>query len=241
LTSWFTFGEQQVQSRGHVYGIDDGERLWKLQFLSYYEEHDGEQQPALYSLRYQEVSAGGDAELVELKGIDARGAGASVGPSSKLACIDLRNAETRLLDEATTRVDRTWHICLRRTQAFVNGGYSGPAAVKAADLDLILDQEASGLARVTREQLLERFVAVQYADLSDTNLGYRTDDAVRSGFGNGWVDAPGPSASPLPGVAWLVRAADGVQHYGVLVTRLEQPRAEAPGTVTLQIKAFPSQ
>ena len=91
---------------------------------------------------------------------------------------------------------------------------------------------------MTSRQLLEHFAAVDYAALTDTNLRYRADDAVRSGFGAAWVLEPGPSAAPLPRAAWLVRAADGVHYYGLLFTGLQTPEADAPGHVSLQVKAF---
>jgi hypothetical protein len=49
---------------------------------------------------------------------------------------------------------------------------------------------------------------------------------------------PGPSAVPLPRAAWLVRAADGGHYYGLVYKGLQTREADAPGHVSLQVKAF---
>jgi hypothetical protein len=238
LTGWFAYGNGQVYSRGHVYGIRDRGRLWKLQFISYYQEGGSERMPALYTLRYQAVDEGGVGELVELGAVDATAMGLGSGLESKAACIDLQGQKVQLLDDAQARADEAWQLCLRRTQAYLNGGYSGPGVVQAVDLDAASEESLEALARLSPESMLERFDAVDFRALNDAALSYHSDDAVRSAFGSAWVDNPGADAVLRPNVAWLVRGADAVRHYGVLFTKLEGATVRAPGTVELRVKAF---
>jgi hypothetical protein len=55
-----------IWSRYHVYGVKSGDRLWKLQIVSYYGERDGAPVSALYRLRY--AAPGGEA--CEVKDLD---------------------------------------------------------------------------------------------------------------------------------------------------------------------------
>ncbi|MCK6589035.1 MAG: HmuY family protein [Polyangiaceae bacterium] len=47
-----------LYSRFHVFGVKDGDRLWKVQVLSYYGEVEGAPVSALYRIRYAELMPG---------------------------------------------------------------------------------------------------------------------------------------------------------------------------------------
>jgi hypothetical protein len=238
LSYWYTFSDNTIYSRAHVYGVKDGTRFWKVQFLSYYSDADAGPVAGVYSLRYQELTPGRESEIVESDDLDATVGGLNSSQDLKGACIDFASGQVVALTSAEAHASKSWHLCLRRTEAFINSGYSGPGQVMAVDLDRGRQESAASILRETQSSMLDRFQAVDYAALSDAELEYAGDDQVRSVFGSGWVDAPGPDASPLPESSWLVRAADGTHYYGLLFSALEGPSRATPGTISMRIKAF---
>jgi hypothetical protein len=238
ISDWYLYSEGVLYSRAHVYALRAGQQLWKLQLLSYYAELDGASTSAVYRLRYAEVTPQGVAPTVDIPALNATTGSQVLSAASKAGCLNFQTGAELQLDDAERLSRNDWHLCLRRNDAFVNSGYSGPASVAAADLNLELRESANSLQALTDASLLERFDAVDYAALAAPGVQYVQDDSIVSLLGDNWVTEASALAQPIADVAWLVRGADGQRHYGLLFTALDGASATAPGSVRLQVKAF---
>ncbi len=235
LTDWFIYMGGTVSSRMHIFGIQDGAKYWKLQVLSYYGQDTttGMEASALIELRYARMDDDGASEVIVVEGLDATSGGYGAVDDTTAGCLDLRTGESLLLDKEARQGSEEWHVCFQRTDAFVNGGLSGPGRVLAADLDRLsqipLETEADADAE------LARFEAVTLDELTDADVVYGADDGISSIFEDNWVDAAGPNAEPLD-ASWIVRGADGLEHFALLFTGLQGATNESPGTVSLRVK-----
>jgi hypothetical protein len=224
-------------SRYHVYGVRDGDKLWKVQILGYYGQAEGAPLSALYQLRYAEVSSGSVGATQTLMNVDGTAGGLSAPATAKSGCVDLGAGTQVALTPVEANGSSAWHLCFRRDKISVNGGLGGPRGVTAVDLD------AGETAAETLEQIeaktatseAPRFDAVTYDKLTDPKLAYHGDRIV-SAFSDQWID---PAKRPLaPALAaWLVAAADGKAHHVLAFDSFTSSTDRSPGTVTLRVKA----
>lgn len=239
--AWYQYDgtTHALWSRYHVYGVRDGDRLYKLQILGYYGDVGGAPVSALYHLRYAEVSGGAVGPTKTLDHVDATGEGASAHGDTPGACLDLGTGEQVVLTATEAKSSKAWHLCFRRDRISLNGGLSGPRGVEAADLD------ADATATETLQQVqkrtagseLQRFNAVSYAALTDPDLAYQGDDAIRSAFTDRWISKGSNPLSPEPGT-WLVAGAGGARHL-VIFPCFEGATASSPGAVELHQRLIP--
>lgn len=223
-------------SRYHVYGIRDGERLWKVQILGYYGDSNGAPVSALYQLRYAEVSADSVGATQTVTKLDGSSGGLSESEDATSACLDLGTGAVTTLTLKAAHASSAWHLCFRRDKISVNGELGGPRGVTAVDLD------ADATASETIEKIklrtatseLPRFEALTHVELSSPELAYHGDRVV-SAFSDHWID---PAASPLAPVAatWIVAAAGGEKKHLLTFDGFDQPTAKSPGTVRLRRK-----
>ncbi len=239
LIDWYFYAgnTHRVLSRYHVYGLRDGERLFKLQLLDYYETKEAALVSAQYRIRFAEVFPDGSrGETREVAGIDASvstGTGPADTPS---ACLDLDSPEVLALTVAEAAARRDWHLCFRREAVAVNGGVSGPRGVEAVDL------QAADTPSETQQQIEERdvatelpaFDAVDHEVLSDPTLAWQAD-GVATAFGARWLEPGPPPLRPSDSV-WLVIAADGVSKYLLRFEELRGDPARGPAQLSLRSK-----
>jgi len=220
-------------SRYHVVGVKDGDRLWKVQLLSYYGERDGAPISALYNIRYAELTAGGAGPTQEVRAIDGTAGGAGGGADKTNELLDLEKGTRTALTPAEALAASSWHLSFRRQNVGVNGGLGGPRGVTACDLDepLRKDETVDTVKTRTAESEKARFDAVTRASFD--GKAFRADRIV-SGFGDLWIDRTG--ATPAPAYAtWLVVDASG-QKYLVGFSKLVSPTTTSPGTVVMHRK-----
>lgn len=221
-------------NRFHVYAVEDGERLFKVQLLGYYAERDGAPVSALYGLRWAELFADRTGEVHELAGVDATAGGASAPASAPSACLDLGGAAPAPLLPAEASASAAWHVCLRRQNVSVNGGAGGPRGVRAADLDRAATASESLATLKARTPASERarFDAVGRAEAA---RGAFRADGVVSVFTDAWADRDATPPAPVY-AAWLVVDAAGARKFLVAFTAFDRPTEDGPGTVALTLK-----
>jgi hypothetical protein len=240
LSAWYLYQGGVIYSRYHLYGVRKGDRLWKLQILSYYGQQSGQDTSGLYQLRYAQVSEAGSEATVAVMDLDATGGGdTATNESSVAGCLDFASGDVFPLSRGELDASPDWDVCFLRNDAFANGGLSGPGSVTIADLDPEAVLSVDDLGALTEQAELERFDAVDLATLTDPDLHYYPDEQVASFFDDAWVDTPGADAQPTPGT-FIVRTADGQRYYVLLCTSIDGATDQAPGTLTFRIKeVFP--
>lgn len=237
LLDWYDYvgTTHRLFSRYHVYGIKDGERLFKLQVLGYYGVQLGAPVSALYRVRYAEVTADGVGETHEVAGIDATAGGDKITDQEPSACLDLDSEEVTLLTPKQAAASDAWQLCFRREGIAVNGGVAGPRGVEAVDL------QAAATASETEAEIQERtadselalFDSVDYAALNDESLVYRVDGVVTA-FAQRWLE-PGSDPLSLSDSVWLVEI-DSATRYLMRFSSLEGDPALETATLTLESK-----
>lgn len=236
LSAWYLYQGGVIYSRYHLYGVRKGDRLWKLQILSYYGQRSGQDTSGLYQLRYAPVGEAGSEATVTVMDLDATGGGdTATNESSVAGCLDFASGDVFPLSRGELDSSLDWDVCFLRNDAFANGGLSGPGAVTVADLDPEAVLSVDDLGALTEQAELERFDAVDLATLTDPNLHYYADEQIASFFDDAWVDAPGADAQPTPGT-FIVRSADGQRYYVLLCTSIDGATDEAPGMLTFRVK-----
>lgn len=225
-------------SRYHTIGVRDGDRMWKVQILSYYGERDGAPVSGLYRLRYAELLESGEADAgeVDVDGLDATAGGVSGDADAPSECLDLASGERRSIRPSVAASDAGWHLCFRRQTITVNGGVSGPRGVVAADLqetDTVHETLAEVQAR-SAESTLSAFRAATRGSFSATTLA---PDRVVSGFGSSWVTPHAAPPTPAP-ATWIVRGADGQHTFLLRFVSFTGASDQSPGHVLLQTKVF---
>ena len=220
-------------SRLHTFGVKDGERLWKVQVVTYYGERNGGPVSALYKVRYAELTDAGVGPVQSLL-LDGTAGGTSAPPTAKSGCVDLGTGEQSSLTITEAAASSAWHLCARRDTISVNGGVSGPRGAESADLD------ESKLATETLDEVKKRteasetaiFEAVTKASFASSKF---LPDGIVSAFRNLWVDRA--SAPPTRGTgAWLVRSARNDDQYLVAFPSFEGATALTPTKITVRIK-----
>jgi hypothetical protein len=238
LLDWYDYvgTTHQLFSRYHVYGLKDGDRLFKLQVLGYYGEKLGAPVSALYHVRYAEVSPDGVGPTQELADIDATAGGSQVNDSEPSGCVNLDSGEVTELTPKQAAADDTWQLCFRREGIAVNGGLAGPRGVQAVDLqaDATADETEADIQKRSADSELERFDSVDYAALSDEKLAYR-EDGVVTAFAQRWLE-PGSDPPALSDSVWLVVPASGVGNYFMHFLDLKGDPTRETATLTVESK-----
>jgi len=215
-----------LYSRFHVFGVKDGDALYRVQVLGYYGRRDGAPVSALYRIRYGPV--GGPTN----EATDLDGTATGDGPGE---CLDLGTGARAFLTATEARASTAWHLCFRRQDIAVNGETGGPRNVGAIDLDAdkIATEKLDEVVLRTPESELARFEAVTRATLEGQPF---RGDRVVSAFSGLWTQK---NVSPLApsNAAWLVVAADGKTRHLVGFARFEGASGTGPGTVVMRVKA----
>jgi hypothetical protein len=240
LLDWYDYSGEthQLYSRYHVYGLRDGERLFKLQILGYYAERLGTPIDASYHIRYAEVlSDGTSGETHELREIDASAGGSNVDDSEPSACVELDSERVVPIMPDEAALSEGWQLCFRRDTIAVNGGRSGPRGVEAVDL------QSAQTAKETDDEIqartaaseLARFDETDYRTLTDVSLAWRQDGVVTA-FGERWLE-PGSAPLALSDTVWFVIAADGVGRHLLRLEELSGDPAVGKASLSLRAKA----
>lgn len=221
-----------LYSRFHVFGVKDGDKLYKVQILSYYGKRDGAGVAALYKIRYAEVGQPAK-EAVDLDGTVG---GATAGdPSVPGECIDLGTGARMMLTPDAARASSAWHLCFHRQDISVNGEEGGPRGVGAIDFDAdaTAAETLSEVVNRTPESELARFDAVSAANFEGKVL---RGDRVVNALSELWTESGANPAAPANS-AWLVVGADGKKRYLVGFARFDGATATHPGTIAMRVKA----
>jgi hypothetical protein len=239
LLDWYDYvaATHLLYSRYHVYGLRDGERLYKLQILSYYADPVGAPVSAHYRIRYAEVRADGSGETREIEELDAAAGGSKDDDSEPSACVELESERVSMLTPDQASRSEAWHVCFRRETIAVNGGISGPRAVAAVDLQsaATADETDAEIQARTPESELALFDSVDFATLDDDSLPWR-EDGVATAFAERWLE---PDSDPLAlsDTVWFVIAADGAGKYLIKFQDLSGDPAIERATLGLRAKS----
>jgi len=232
--------EHVIWSRYHIYGVQDGARLWKVQVLTFYGEEQGAPVSARYQVRYAEVLNGSALPITTITNIDGTAGGPSPLDTTPSDCLDLDKGALIPLTPAEAITSKAWHLCFRRSVISVNGEFGGPRGVTAVDMDAA-QTEGETLEAVkvrTADTELPRLQGIDYAALTSPELVYRGDRIVTA-FSDLWV-LPGTKPPKLRDAAWLVVGADGTSNYVVVFNKFEGATEKTPGRVTMHSKAVSS-
>lgn len=215
-------------SRYHTFGVKDGDKLYKVQILSYYGKRDNAPVSALYSIRYAEV--GKAAQVME--NIDGTAVSSSTSPSE---CVDLGTGARTKLTPTEARASSAWHLCFRRQDISVNGELGGPRNVGAVDFDAdkTAAETITEVVARTPESEAARFDAINADSFANQTL---RGDRIVSAFSGLWTERGATPLKPGPS-AWLVVGADGKSRYLVGFPRFDNATATSPGSVVMRVKA----
>jgi hypothetical protein len=237
---WWAYDstEHVLYSRFHVYGLRDGDRLFKVQILSYYGEVAGAPVRAIYRLRWAEVTPGGGVmPTQELSDMDGTAGGVEGAPDAPSECLDLASGSRQMLSPAAALASSDWHLCFRRDTISVNGELGGPRGTTGVDVDRARSSSDEPLDVVmtrTAESELMRFEAETYETLADPALVYRGDRVV-SVFETRWFAAGAPR-TPRDW-AWMVEGPDGAI-FVLKFDAFEGATPETPGLIQLRVKTI---
>jgi hypothetical protein len=238
LIDWYDYGGEthQLFSRYHVYGLRDGDRVFKLQVLGYYGEQLGAPVAALYHVRYAEVTPAGVGDTHEVSMIDATSGGSKDNDREPSGCLELDSEEVSQLTPAEAQKSSAWQLCFRREAIAVNGGLSGPRGMQAVDLqaDATADETEAEVQARTAASEERLFDDVDFATLSEPALGYRADGVVTA-FAERWL-VPGSAPLELSDSVWLVIGADGASKYLLKFSALSGDPASEVASLRLEAK-----
>jgi hypothetical protein len=238
LLDWYVYvgASHQLLSRYHVYGLRDGDRLFKLQVLSYYGGLLGEPVSAQYRVRYAEVTDAGSGEAHDVAGIDGSAGGSQSDDGQPSGCLNLDTEAVSALTPAKAAKSDAWHLCFRREGIAINGGLSGPRGMQAVDLQAQSTPDETEAEVMARTAASEKglFDEQDFAALSDPRLVYRPDGIVTA-FGQRWLE-PGSDPLALNDGVWLVLGADGASKYLMRFSDLSGDPATEPATLRLEAK-----
>ncbi len=220
-----------LYSRFHVYGVKDGDKLYRVQILGYYGKRDGVPVSALYRIRYSEVGQ----PPKEALDLDGTAGGTTPDPNAPSECIDLGTDQRMMLTPAEARASSAWHLCFRREEISVNGELGGPRGVGAVDLDAdkTATEKLEEVIERTPESELGRFEAVTAESFEGHTF---RGDRIVSAFSGLWTTRNAVPPAPA-NVAWLVVGADGKSRYLVGFVRFEGATETSPGTIVMRVKA----
>ncbi len=221
-------------SRYHVFGVKDGERIFKVQVLTYYGQRDGATISGLYNIRYAEVLPDGSSgTTTELTNLDGTAGGAAAPPSSPSECLDLVTGARTMLTEIEARASSAWHLCFRRQSISVNGEKGGPRGITAVDLeeDKMTGENIDAVKALTAASQKSKFDSANYASFAGRTF---RGDRVISGLDQ-WVDRTKTPFLPVDS-AWVVVDQAGTQKYLLGFAPFENPTTRSPGTVVMYVK-----
>lgn len=232
---WYAYDgtTHALWSRYHVYGVKDGDHLFKVQVLGYYGEREGAPVSGIYAIRYAELG-GANPETRSLPDLDGTAGGTSAPADATSECLDLVSGARTMLTPAAAESSSAWSLCFRRASISVDGEKGGPRGVLAVDL------QAADTASETVEQMMTKTAASEQARFDAVTAAsfdgktFRGDRIV-SGFSEGWIDATQSPIVPAAGT-WLVVDAAGKQKYLLGFRAFESPTTTSPGTVVMRIK-----
>ncbi|MEM9696207.1 MAG: HmuY family protein, partial [Myxococcota bacterium] len=236
---WYAYegAVHALWSRYHVYGVQDGDRYFKVQLLSYYGEIEGAPVSAIYSLRWAEVTAEGPGATQSTERLNATAGGLAGTPDDPSGCIDLGTGEETQLTFAQSQESMDWHICFRRDSISINGGLGGPRGVGAVDITRINQPERASVDEVKELSATSEapaFESLTYADLTARGLEYRGDRIV-SAFDSVWADLSGDTPAPA-NRAWVVGNGAGNQKHLVYFESFDSPTEASPNQIALRTK-----
>lgn len=236
FVSWYKYdgSDHSLWGRYRLYGLRDGDRLWKMQILSYYGELQGAPVSALYELRYAEVKDTGSDATQTFTNIDATAGGASPSSDAASECVDLSTGERLKLKPSELGTSKAWQLCFRRETVSVNGELGGPRGVTAVDLDAEANETIEQVQAKTKDTELPRFGATGAKELNDPKLTYRGDHVVTA-FTDHWLE-PGQTPPAPREASWYVIGADGQSQYVLKFNKFESPGKDTPGTVIMRVK-----
>ena len=223
--------------RYHVFGVRDGDKHWKVQVLGYYAEQQGAPVPAIYRIRWAEVTSAGVGPTQTLADLDGTAGGSQAPEDAPSECLDLGTGARTKHTPAEALTTQDWHLCFRRASIAVNGELGGPRGVTAVDLHAgeTKDESLDGVKTRTDETELARFDAVGHTQISDPKLVWR-GDRVFSAFTEYWIDREASAPAPTT-FSWLAQsAADGFTRYLLVFDRFDGATAEGPGKVVLRVR-----
>lgn len=220
-------------SRFHVFGVKDGDKLYKVQVIGYYGERQGAPVAALYKIRYAEVTPAGVGPTKVVDLLDGTAGGTQGDDTVPSECLDLGTGTRTMLTPAAAGASSAWHLCFRRQNISVNGGTGGPRSVTAVDLeaDKTTNETVEDVRVKTEASELAKFDAAQSASFA--NAQFRADGVV-SAFTGLWL-SPDNKMKPKP-VAWYVIGADGKQKFLLGFDHFEGATQTTPGTVVMAVK-----
>ncbi len=172
----------------------------------------------------------------------AGGFGAPPGdPANKYTYFNLDSRQIVDISDADATVSGAWHIAFKRANIKLNGGVSGPGAVRGAVADAQEDfydaagePDVSVFTNATPDSELAAFEAVTSADglsfVADRLIPYIKGD----GTADGWWLYSGPpthTVSANPDRWWLIRSAAGDSYAKFHVTNIVQ----ASRDITLEL------
>lgn len=224
-----------LNSRFHVYGVKDGDKLYKVQILSYYGDQAGAPVSALFRVRWAEVTAAGAGAIQEVSNLDGTAGGATGTPDSPSECLDLGTGARTTLAPSAARASSAWHLCFRRENISVNGELGGPRGVGAIDFDAdkTATETLSDVVNRSAESERARFDAVLAPQFDGQAL---RGDRVVSAFSGLWIERGSNPPAPRKN-AWFMVGADGKSKYLVGFARFEGATATSPGTVVMRVKS----
>lgn len=237
--AWYLYdgaGGRVLYSRYHVYGVRDGERLWKVQVLAYYGDVEGAPVSAMYSIRYTALHASGKVgETITVTHLNGTGASLDDAGASRAECLDLGTGARVFFSPEAASASSDWHLCFLRNSITVNGERSGPRGVGAVNLDIAgIDAESLDVVKQrTDETELARFDAVGFGSFA--NAAFRGDRVV-SAFDGRWLDHD-VSPPTTHDQTWALLGADGQSRYLLTFAGLEGASEAGPGVVRLRVKA----
>ncbi len=222
--------------RYHVFGVREGEKLWKVQVLAYYAEQQGAPVSAMYRLRWASVDSSGVGMTQELADLDGTAGGSQPSDDTPSECLDLESGARVMHTPEQARNTKDWHLCFRRAAISVNGELGGPRGITAVDLHAseTSTETLEALKERTAESELARFDAIGYAELAASQLIWR-GDRVFSAFSDVWVK-PGSSPKTPAEYSWLGTSADGLSRYLLIFDGLEGSTEKSPGKVLMRIR-----
>jgi len=235
FVDWYAYdgSSHALYSRFHVYGIERGNLLWKVQIASYYSEQDNAPVSGRYRIRYAALGDNvGETQDVQVDGTAGGITGTASAPSG---CLDLESGTVSQLTPVAARISQDWDLCFRRDSISVNGEVGGPRGVGAADLQAseTSGETLAGIRAQSEADALTRFEAVSASSFEGAQ--FRGDHVV-SAFETGvWV-VPESSPKEPARAAWLVKAAAGEQKFLVAFSAFREPTTSSPGTVVLHVK-----
>lgn len=215
---WYAYdvlGSHDISANGRVYVVDTGTDKYKVQLVSYYGAGGASGQ---VSVRYVKLGET-DTQLVVL---DARagGFGASADdPNNHAAYFDFDAGAVVDINDEEARTNTEWDIAIKRYDVTLNGGASGPGAVRGAladPRDAMYDEHEQPVRAAFVSQTEEEMLAAFDAVTSDDGLVYVTDSGQPYLNGDGgptsWFGVNPPPPMPPTFYAreenwWVIRSA----------------------------------